>query len=110
MKKALSIIGKSLIIAFAAWFLISWCDIMADNTAPNPQHLQWNMFTVMFPEAGKQIAETQVQRANNLEKSSLYLRFVNRRSRRKLQHTKVLKQKSIKNFVQNDEKFFPEKC
>ena len=53
MKKTLSIIGKGLIIAFAAWFLISWCDIMADNSAPNPQHLQWNMFTTMFPEVGK---------------------------------------------------------
>lgn len=52
-KKALSIIGKGLIVAFAAWFLVSWCDIMADNSAPNPQHLQWNMFTTMFPEAGK---------------------------------------------------------
>lgn len=51
MKKALSIIGKGLIIVFATWFLISWYDIMADNTEPNPQHLKWNMFIVMFPEA-----------------------------------------------------------
>ena len=37
----------TLSIAFILWGFVSWCDIIADNTEPNPQHYDWNLFVMM---------------------------------------------------------------
>lgn len=37
-------------ILFMLWFAVSWVDIIADNTMPNPTHADWNMFVILFQE------------------------------------------------------------
>ena len=34
-------------ILFGAWAFASWCDIVADNTNPNPVHSEYNLFVMM---------------------------------------------------------------
>lgn len=34
--------------ALLLWIALSWADIVADNNYPNPQHSEYNFFTVMF--------------------------------------------------------------
>lgn len=38
-----------LLVVIAAWMLNSYCDIVADNSAPNPTHSEYNFFSVVFP-------------------------------------------------------------
>jgi hypothetical protein len=38
----------TLCIAFSLWIFASWCDVVADNSAPNPVHSDYNFFVVMF--------------------------------------------------------------
>ena len=45
--KALKYIGCGLCAALLLWAFISWCDIVADNCKPNPQHSEYNMFVLM---------------------------------------------------------------
>lgn len=35
-------------LAFDLWVLISWIDIVADNTTLNPVHHAWNFFVLLF--------------------------------------------------------------
>lgn len=45
--KAIEIIICTVSIAFLLWGFVSWVDIIADNTQPNPQHSEYNMFVMM---------------------------------------------------------------
>lgn len=47
MTKAFKIIGYGLCIVFMAWLLLSWVDIVADNSTPNPHHSEYNAFVLM---------------------------------------------------------------
>lgn len=47
MIKAFKAIGYGLCIVFMAWFLLSWTDIVADNSMPNPHHSEYNAFVLM---------------------------------------------------------------
>ena len=38
-----------LFVVIAAWMLNSYCDIVSDNSAPNPTHSEYNFFSVVFP-------------------------------------------------------------
>ena len=47
-------IGKAIVatfiainVLFIAWAFTSWCDIVADNTQPNPVHSEYNLFVMM---------------------------------------------------------------
>ena len=37
-------------IAFLLWVTISWVDVVSDNLSPNPQHADWNIFSMMVEE------------------------------------------------------------
>ena len=39
-----------LFIAVAAWMLVSYADIVADNNEPNPTHSEYNFFSLVFPD------------------------------------------------------------
>lgn len=41
-------IGGGICAALLLWTVLSWADIVADNNYPNPQHSEYNFFTVMF--------------------------------------------------------------
>lgn len=47
MLKAFKAIGCGLCIVFMAWLLLSWVDIVADNSMPNPHHSEYNAFVLM---------------------------------------------------------------
>ena len=50
MKTAMKIIAGIYLTAcvlFGAWAFASWCDIVADNTQPNPVHSEYNLFVMM---------------------------------------------------------------
>ena len=47
MLKAFKAIGYGLCIVFMAWLLLSWVDIVADNSTPNPHHSEYNAFVLM---------------------------------------------------------------
>lgn len=47
MIKAFKAIGCGLCIVFMAWLLLSWVDIVADNSMPNPHHSEYNAFVLM---------------------------------------------------------------
>ena len=50
MKTAMKIIAGVYLTAcvlFGAWAFASWCDIVADNTQPNPVHSEYNLFVMM---------------------------------------------------------------
>lgn len=49
MRYILNALLTLLFIAIAAWMLNSYCDIVADNSAPNPTHHEHNFFSVVFP-------------------------------------------------------------
>ena len=34
-------------VVFLLWLFVSWVDIIADNTQPNPHHSQYNAFVMM---------------------------------------------------------------
>lgn len=42
LEKALLIVSCMLIL----WGFLSWCDIVADNCSPNPQHSEYNLFVI----------------------------------------------------------------
>lgn len=42
--KVLKISVYLIAVLFVAWFLMSWCDIVADNCFANPVHHSWNLF------------------------------------------------------------------
>lgn len=46
--RVLRYIGGGLYAALLLWIALSWADIVADNNYPNPQHSEYNFFTVMF--------------------------------------------------------------
>ena len=46
MKKAIILFVSVITI----WMFASWCDIVADNTKPNPEHSKYNFFCMMFAE------------------------------------------------------------
>ena len=43
-----SLLFKVLVVAFFAWMIISYIDIIADNSYRNPSHFDWNFFTVIM--------------------------------------------------------------
>lgn len=45
--RLISRIGCGLCAAALLWAFISWCDIVADNCKPNPQHSEYNLFVLM---------------------------------------------------------------
>lgn len=47
MTKAFKAIGYGLCIVCVVWLLLSWIDIVADNSMPNPHHSKYNMFVLM---------------------------------------------------------------
>lgn len=50
MKKIIKVAFYSVVILFAAWFILSWGDIVADNSTPNPVHHPYNLFVLMTKE------------------------------------------------------------
>jgi hypothetical protein len=45
----LKFLEKALLIVsclFMLWGFLSWCDIVADNCEPNPQHSEYNLFVM----------------------------------------------------------------
>ena len=46
--RVLRYIGGGLCATLLLWIALSWADIVADNSYPNPQHSEYNFFTVMF--------------------------------------------------------------
>lgn len=44
MKKIITII----LVAFLAWGVFSWADIISDNNEPNPQHSNLNLFVLLY--------------------------------------------------------------
>lgn len=46
MKKIITVI----LVAFLAWGIFSWADIISDNNEPNPQHSDLNMFVLFYGE------------------------------------------------------------
>lgn len=47
MSKIVKYIGSGLCAALLLWTVLSWADIVADNSKPNPQHDEHNMFVLM---------------------------------------------------------------
>lgn len=45
--KVLKYIGGGLCAVLLLWILVSWADIVADNSRSNPQHSEYNMFVLM---------------------------------------------------------------
>ena len=45
--KTLKYIGGGLMAVLLIWMLVSWADIVADNSYPNPQHSEYNLFVLM---------------------------------------------------------------
>ncbi len=45
--RLISRIGCGLCAAVLLLAFISWCDIVADNCEPNPQHSEYNLFVLM---------------------------------------------------------------
>jgi hypothetical protein len=50
MLKTIGITIEVLLIAFFAWGILSWIDIISDNNEHNPQHSDLNMFVVFCGE------------------------------------------------------------
>ena len=48
MKKNLNRILCAACAAFVLWGVLSFADIVADNTHANAEHSDWNLFTVAF--------------------------------------------------------------
>lgn len=46
-KKILESVVLTMSMIFILWFLLSWGDVVADNTSENPQHSEYNMFVLM---------------------------------------------------------------
>lgn len=47
MKNVVKVVFYGAFIALCIWFFLSWVDIVADNSQPNPTHSQYNMFVLM---------------------------------------------------------------
>lgn len=47
MSKVVKGIVYTVSILTLVWFIASWADVVADNTEPNPQHSEYNMFVLM---------------------------------------------------------------
>lgn len=67
MKKVVKGIIYTVSVLFIAWFVLSWADIVADNTKPNPQHSEYNMFVIMTREAEQEKEEPVGMCGNPLE-------------------------------------------
>ena len=50
MKKIIKITVYTISVALALWFFLSWCDIVADNSEPNPVHHPYNVFVLMVQD------------------------------------------------------------
>ena len=46
--RVLAIIYLTIALTFAAWGLVSWVDIVADNNMPNPTHHEYNLFVLLL--------------------------------------------------------------
>lgn len=45
--KAIRNIVCGLCVALMVWVFASWCDIIADNSKPNPVHSDYNFFVLL---------------------------------------------------------------
>ncbi len=63
MKRVFSIVAKVLIVGLCLWVLVSWCDVMADNSKPNPQHSKFNFFNVLYPNV--RVEDCRVEAINH---------------------------------------------
>lgn len=50
MKKIITNILAAASILLIVWALLSWVDIVADNSSPNPSHNPCNLFVLLFDE------------------------------------------------------------
>ena len=57
MKKTIKIIVYTVCVALMLWFFLSWCDIVADNTKPNPVHHPYNIFVLMTQEQEEEVSD-----------------------------------------------------
>lgn len=57
MKKVIKVAAMLIFVGFIAWFILSWVDIVADNTQPNPHHSKYNMFVVFFSDKEDEIPD-----------------------------------------------------
>lgn len=48
MKKVLSGVFNLAIIFMIVWAIVSFIDIVGQNSMPNPQYMQHNLFTLIF--------------------------------------------------------------
>lgn len=54
MEKILKVISNISIVFcvfFLVWVFASWIDIVTDNHLPNPQHSEYNAFTMLIENA-----------------------------------------------------------
>lgn len=49
MKKALKALALFILFVLVVWFVVSFVDIVADNSMPNPIHHPLNLFVLLFP-------------------------------------------------------------
>lgn len=61
MIKAFKAIGCGLCIVFMAWFLLSWVDIVTDNSMPNPHHSPYNVFILMTQQEEKTEESAEIE-------------------------------------------------
>ena len=57
MKKTIKIIVYTICIALMLWFFLSWCDIVADNSKPNPEHHPYNIFVLMTEKQEEEVLD-----------------------------------------------------
>ena len=55
--KVIKVLFYTISIGLILWFVLSWCDIVADNTAPNPVHHPYNAFVLMTKEKQEENAD-----------------------------------------------------
>lgn len=48
MKKVFSNLLFGAVVFFVIWGLISWINIISQNSMPNPQYMNFNLFTLIF--------------------------------------------------------------
>lgn len=51
MKNAIKGIIYTVSALFIVWFILSWTDVVTDNTERKPQHNEHNMFVIMTQES-----------------------------------------------------------
>lgn len=53
--KKVKILVYTVAIAMCLWFFLSWCDVVADNSKPNPVHHPANVFVLMTQDKQEEI-------------------------------------------------------